>query len=214
MAVSIEVCIPSRDGRVDDDVLGRVFAACDYAARRGVACEPTRIRDRYGVAVCRNRGVAGFLARDKTHLLFVDDDVKLPAPAIAELAAAAEANPGAVVSGSIPSIRINEAGEVTPYVQVKPVGAAAWSTQWFEGTIEAEAVGGGCMLIPRETFALLDFPWFRWPETYKPGVGVRAVTDDADFCERVRGAGGRILALGGVRCGHEKAIDVAILIRG
>ena len=208
--VSIEVCIPSRDGRIDDDVLMRAHGACEYAARRGVACELARVKDAYTVAACRNRGVAGFLTRSKTHLLFLDDDVLLPTAALELLAKAAERING-VICGCVPSVRIDQDGEVIGYVQVKPIGQD-WLRAWPSEEVKLEACGGGCMMIPRSVFAALEFPWFRWPETYKPGMGVRAVTDDADFCNRVISLGHTVTAIPTIHCGHKKTIDVAMLI--
>lgn len=208
--INIEIAIPSRDGRIDDDVLTRANNACMFAAKRGIECGIARPHDSYSVATCRNRGVAGFLERkNRTHLLFLDDDVLLPANAVHELATAAQRLDG-VICGCVPSIRIAPDGEVRGYVQVKPV-EGLWLEAWPTEEIECEATGGGCMMIPRDVFGKIEFPWFRWPEYYRPGHGVNAKTDDTDFCERVRSAGVKVTAIP-VRCGHKKKIDVAMLI--
>lgn len=208
MPISVQVCIPSRDGLFDDDVLMRAHASCAYAAARGINCELARVKDAYSTATCRNRGVAGFLKSAFSHLLFVDDDVLISEPTIAELLAAATDK--RIVSGCIPSIKINEFRQTVGYVQVRPVGGD-WLTAWPTEEVESEAVGGGCMLIPRTVLENLGHPWFRWPESFSD-AGVRAITDDADFCERVRSIGYSVVALPSVRCGHKKRIDVACLI--
>lgn len=209
--VNVEIAIPSRDGRIDDDVLTRANDACMFAAKRGIECGISRPHDSYNVATCRNRGVAGFLSREqRTHLLFLDDDVLLPANAVHELATAAD-RLGGVVCGCVPSVRIASDGETRGYVQVKPVDGL-WLEKWPTEEVEVEACGGGCMMISRDVFSKIEFPWFRWPETYRPKIGVNAKTDDADFCERVRAAGVRVTAIPSVRCGHKKKIDVAMLI--
>lgn len=212
MAIGIEVCVPSRDGRFDDDVLMRAHAACAKAMQVGIGCNLTRIKDPYTVAAARNRGVAGFLTRPEfSHLLFVDDDVLIPSSTLVRLAETAGRQERAIVAGCVPSIRIGEDGSVAPYVQVKPP-FRDWLRTWPEGEVEAESVGGGCMLIPAAAFAELEFPWFRWPEVYRPGRGVRATTDDVDFCQRARSLGYKVWAVGDVRCGHRKQLDVACLI--
>jgi SAM-dependent methyltransferase len=210
---SIYLCIPSRDGKFDDDVLMRAHSACQHAVRRGMNCELARVKDRYTVATCRNRAVAGFLETKFDAILFVDDDVKIPGETLMELADTLSRHRG-IVTGCIPSVRIDDQGNTAGYVQVKPVGAKDWLKKWPAEEMEAEACGGGCMLIPREVFAAVGFPWFRWPETYREGIGVRANTDDADFCERARAAGFQVWANPKVRCGHMKEIDVACLIGG
>ncbi len=204
--VSIEVCIPSRDGRIDDDVLMQAHAACSHAMREGISCNLTRVKDSYTVAACRNRGVAGFLSRNYSHLLFLDDDVLLPATAVTLLAKAAETFDG-ILCGCVPSIRIDKQGNVSAYVQVLVKGE--WLATWPKENVDGEACGGGCMMIPKGLIEKMDFPWFRWPETYTPGIGVKAITDDTDFCGR---AGVIVRALAGVRCGHKKTVDVAMLI--
>lgn len=208
MPISVQMCIPSRDGQFDDEVLMRAHAACAYAATRGINCELARVKDAYSTATCRNRGVAGFLRSAFNHLLFVDDDVLIPATTIFQLAAAATDK--RITSGCVPSIRINGFQQTVGYVQVRPVGGD-WLTAWPSEEVEAEAVGGGCMLIPRTVLKDIGHPWFRWPESHTD-AGVRAITDDTDFCERVRNVGYSIVAVPGVRCGHKKRIDVACLI--
>src|SRR6185369_51121 len=175
--LDVELCIPSRDGRLDDDVLTRVKLAYAHAARSGVKLDTDLVvaKDSYSVVTARNRGVAGFLSRKRSHLLFLDDDVLLPPQTFVELDRAATKFAG-VICGCVPSIRIEHGfGLTTPYVQVRPVGAKSWLGTWPKEATEAEACGGGCMLIPRAVFEAIEFPWFRWPEHYTEGIGINAI---------------------------------------
>jgi GT2 family glycosyltransferase len=207
---SVEVCLCSRDGRFDRDVMVAAEAACVHAANDGIGCELAVAVDQYGVAPVRNRGAAAFLGRDHTHLLFVDDDVILPVAAVTLLAQAAARHPGDLIGGCVPSLLDGH----KPYVQVAQVGGDGWADEWPESDVEAQRIGGGCMLIPRGLFTLVGCPWFRWVERYVEGRGLVALSDDVDFCNRVREGGRRVWATGAVRCGHKKQIDVAALIGG
>ena len=210
MPTSVEICLCSRDGRFDRDVMVAAEAACVCAANHGIGCELAVAVDQYGVAPVRNRGTAAFLSRDHGYLLFVDDDVILPEAAVALLSQAATRHPGDLIGGCVPSLLDG----CRPYVQVAPVGGMGWLHEWPESDVEAERIGGGCMLIPRGLFSLVGCPWFRWLERYVEGKGLRALSEDADFCNRVREGGRRVWATGAVRCGHKKQIDVATLIGG
>jgi hypothetical protein len=65
---------------------------------------------------------------------------------------------------------------------------------------EVEAAGTGCMMIHREVFEKVPFPWFTIGNpTESSDVGV---SEDVIFCEKVRAAGYRIKANRNVVCGH------------
>ncbi len=204
MFQGVQVCIPSRSYHFDLKVLAHADAAVRYAQQLGIPAELAQIADAYSTATCRNRGVAGFLEKNYSYLLFVDADVYIPPNTIMSLMGR-----GDVASGCIPAVR--KAEKTTAYVQVRTMGGD-WLTSWPKQDMEAEQVGGGCMMIRREVLVALGHPWFRWPEQYTPGEGLRATTDDTDFCDRVREKGYSIMVVAGVRCGHEKSVDVSILI--
>ncbi len=211
--MSVYVCIPTRDGQIRDEVFAACGLACNFAMRNGIACEIARARNRYMVTTCRNEGVAGFLASQFQSLLFVDDDVIIPEHAIYTLWNAANNSGRDIVSGCVPSIKEPKNAPHYAYVQVWPKGGDV-CREWFDGEVEAEAVGGGCMMIRRGVLEQLGHPWFRWPEQYSPETGITFMTEDGDFCARAREAGYRVWAYGNVRCGHRRAFDVAMLLGG
>jgi GT2 family glycosyltransferase len=204
---SVLVCLPSRDGRFRREIVG----ACMKSMRAAVGIESdlTHADDRYNVATCRNKCVARFLGTSYTHLLFVDDDVSIPENTIADLAAVSEKS-GGLACGMVPSIRIDPEKGTQVYVQV--MVDDKWLQRWPTQNVECEITGGGCMMIPREVFAKVGFPWFRWTELYDPEIGLKSISDDSDFCMRARMAGYRITAVASVRCGHGKEIDCGMLI--
>lgn len=203
MTPAVLIAITSRDGRLRGEVRGAVQAAMvaggtDVDLRVGV--------NPYSVAANRNEAVGDFLGRKQfSHLLFVDDDVIVPPRVIPDLLAVN----AHVAGGCVPSVRAGN-----PYVQVQPRGVPMWLRSWpaKHETIAAGAVGGGCMMIRRDVFEVLGFPWFVWQETYSEAGGYGNASEDSAFCYRATEAGLLILAAGSVRCGHLKTVDVGVCV--
>jgi hypothetical protein len=74
-----------------------------------------------------------------------------------------------------------------------------YPNQWiFDGDalIECDAVGFGCVLIRREVFEAIQYPYFEAdPET--------GGAEDFDFCEKARAAGYKIWADFSIQANHE-----------
>jgi hypothetical protein len=95
-----------------------------------------------------------------------------------------------------------------PYLTIKKDDK--WLLRWFDGPLEVDGAGTGCMLIRRDVFEALGHPWFRWPEWIDEEKGtLERMSDDIDFCNRARDKGFKVVAHGNVRCGHIKQCDVA-----
>lgn len=164
----------------------------------------------HNVCVSRNKGVTKLLGHDEfTHIMFVDNDVTIPDDAIGRLMSL-DAN---VATGCVPTT-VRDVPFIAVAQSVEPVtNAITWQRHWFSGARETEACGAACLLIRREVFGAIGFPWFRWPEYY---VDARYYyhSEDIDFCNRVMADGlGPIMAHGDVRCGHQRNIDTSTLIR-
>lgn len=66
------------------------------------------------------------------------------------------------------------------------------------------------MLVQRDLFRRVGFPWFRWPQWLDDDGTLRQHSDDLDFCLRVlKGKHGIVYANPRVRCGHLKEVDLA-----
>jgi GT2 family glycosyltransferase len=65
-------------------------------------------------------------------------------------------------------------------------------------------IGGGCCLIDMRVFTRLEAPYFEWTQGKKPN----GVSEDFDFCEKVRKAGIPIHVDTSVRCKH---VDISML---
>lgn len=67
----------------------------------------------------------------------------------------------------------------------------------YEGAMEVDAVGAGCLLVHRGVFQVLDSGWY---DT------VRGLGEDISFCVKARYAGYKILCDTDVKLSHHKAV--------
>lgn len=199
--------ILSREPSTRDVVKDALTAAMREAERSGIRCEYTKCNEPYGVVMGRNRTVATFVKGDWTHLLFVDDDVVLPPHAITALVRCY----ADVAAGCYVFMR-PDGNRIVPSLAVKSGGH--WAPAWFEGRHEVDAAATGCMLIRREVFDALGFPWFQWPMWLNEDGHFESISDDIDFCRRAKAAGFSVVADGEIRCGHIKPVDIASTLPG
>ena len=207
--MSVFVCITTRDGKPDFATLHSAEEACRFYGDAKVGTT----RNAHNVCVSRNMGVAKMLEHGFDHILFLDNDVTIEPNAIHNLVKL-DAN---VATGCVPTT-ICEGGRLATFLSVaqsvdSKTNAITWQRHWFDGVRDTEACGAACLLIRREVFDKLEFPWFRWPEFYEDGR-YYFFSEDIDFCNRVMAAGlGPIRAHGQVRCGHSRGVNVADLIK-
>jgi hypothetical protein len=154
----------------------------------------------------REKLVERALELDCTHLFFIDDDTIIPHYGIQKLHYALENNPDAMICGGIYTTKT-----VPPEPMVYKTQGAGGYWRWKEGEVfECDGIATGAMLIKTEVFKHLERPWFKEgleaPEhqttLLTSGKEVPIVrdyyTDDMYFCYKVRQAGHKILAHGGV----------------
>jgi GT2 family glycosyltransferase len=206
--VSVQVVILTRDSRLQDDVQNAAMLAMHTAQQSGVGVDYRRYTERYNIVVGRNAGVAKFLKTEHSHLMFIDDDVRVPQHAITRLLEC-----DADIAGGC-YVFLSEKGErgLVPSLAVKRGGR--WQEGWFDGVVEAESVGCGCMLIRREVFGRIgEAPeWFQWPTWLDMNGLLACRSDDVDFCRRAKLVGCSVMAHGDVRCGHFRHVDLAAFI--
>jgi GT2 family glycosyltransferase len=134
------------------------------------------------------------------YLWFVDDDTIPPPNTLRRLVYILENNPDVMVAGGV---YVCKADPPTPVVFRKTGLGPFW--HWKVGEVfEVESMGAGCMLINCEVFKHLTPPYFPWPEEFSDEVNGKsnAVSEDVSFCRKVREAGFRIAAHGGILCDH------------
>lgn len=72
-----------------------------------------------------------------------------------------------------------------------------------DGLFEVDSCGFGFVVIKRQVFERIPYPWFR----LLPAVdGLGDDSEDVSFCRKVRDAGMKIMADADVCVGHEKAV--------
>lgn len=218
MAVSVYVCVMTRDGNIRNDVLSAVFQSASDAHKAGIKVDVGRQQYAYGVATGRNMAVAKFLKTGYSHLLFVDDDVILPEETIRCLAETAAKPNRDIVCGAYPSLKFITPTTAYLYITMLPAGYKnenEWLRDYPTDETEIAAAGTGCMLINRRLLEMMGHPWFQWPEKWDRENGtVESISDDMAFCDVARQLGFRIWADGRVRCGHLKLVDLSTLLNG
>jgi hypothetical protein len=147
------------------------------------------------------------------YLFFLDDDTAPPYDAVRRLVFALEqAGDDFMVAGGIYANKHSYPTE--PMVFKADGDGPFW--RWKYGEVfECASIGTGCMLIKTEVFKHLPEPWFKTVSecpTDQGEVHKVEITDDLYFCKKVRDAGFRLLADGGVlpihwdvyacSCGH------------
>ncbi len=155
------------------------------------------------VAVQREMIARDAVARGADLLAMVDDDIVLPPDALVRLIAALDADANAAIAGALYYSRDS----------ARPMAVARWvSTDTTSAAIPAYAagrvvpvdgVGFGCVVVRVAALRALTPPYFAAHVYVDPATRtVRQCDEDYLLCERLRGAGGRVLLHAGVRAGH------------
>lgn len=155
----------------------------------------------------RNRLVEKAIAEKAEYIFFVDDDTAPPSDAIHQLTQFLDTSPPDVmVCGGIYTTKtdLHE-----PLVFQDYGSGPFW--KWKLGDVfECWGIATGCMMIRTEVFKKLEKPWFRDIDSLdEVGSDVHVfggesapdqfhMTDDLYFCQKVRNAGFKIAAHGGV----------------
>lgn len=136
------------------------------------------------------------------YIFFLDDDVAPPYFAVRRLIYDLEqADPEFMVAGGIYANKHSYPAE--PMVFQEDGEGPFW--RWKVGELfECGSIGTGCMVIKTEVFKHLAEPWFATINECDEASDVRKfeMTDDLYFCKKVREAGFKLLADGGVLCIH------------
>lgn len=73
-----------------------------------------------------------------------------------------------------------------------------------------DAAGAGCLLIRRDVFDKVKWPWFKWVE-HADGA---QMSEDVYFFDQCRAAGIPLVCDPRVRCYHYKTVDITRLMKG
>lgn len=138
----------------------------------------------------RNALAESALAEQAKYLFFIDDDTAPPQHAITNLISILDSDPEAMVAGGIYFTREKRP---QPIVFKEEGGGPSWD--WaYKDVFECSSLGTGCMMVKTEVFSKIEKPWFKTILENETGV----ITDDIYFCRKVKEAGYKIFADGGV----------------
>lgn len=136
-----------------------------------------------------------------THIFFLDTDMVIESPPDINLAIRQ------LLSLNVPIVsglyRAKKAKGAYPYAMwAGPVQEAGTGTigyvdipNWTGNWLPVGAIGFGCVLIKREVFEKISYPWFEWHEPPNP-------SEDFFMCEKIRKAGYEIKVFTDVRFSH------------
>jgi len=153
----------------------------------------------------RNNFIRIFLAGDFTHLFLLDSDTEPPLDCIERLLA----------------LNAPLAGGCYPVLMQQGFRWALLNAdsdrlyrllEWLpsqDKPFEVDAGGAGCLLIHRDVFDKVIWPWFRWVETENG----RQESEDIFFFRKCNEAGLRVRIDPQVICNHFKIINITDLMR-
>lgn len=151
-------------------------------------------------ATARNTLVEGFLKSGLEWLFFIDSDTVPPPNTLDEFS---KYKDDKVMTGITPIIRGDKLCqnifiETTDVVNPKPMDQKHIPSS----PVIVVGCGASCLLIHKDVLQSMTFPYFRSIEFENGGY----CSEDLYFCEKVRDAGYRILAVPEVICSHYKTI--------
>lgn len=140
-----------------------------------------------------------------THIFFLDTDVICESPedpndAIHTLLRAMNQTGEAVVSG-LYKTKQKDGFFNSMWRSVPGTGGYSPIQSWDGNWVFADTIGFGCVLVKREVFERVQYPWFLWEEKDKP-------SEDFYFCEKLRAMGYRIAVYTDVKCSHSGLLKV------
>jgi hypothetical protein len=144
------------------------------------------------------------------YVLFMDDDTMPPPDAVKKLHYELEtADDDVIACGGIYTTKELPS---EPLVYLEEDAGPHW--KWRVGDVfQCQGIGTGCLMIKADSFAKIPEPWFRDIDSIDevgddpamklpPHLTAFRMTDDLYFCMKVKQAGLKILAHGGVLCVH------------
>lgn len=190
--MNVFIAIPNM-GHIHTELMFRVLEWYrDYGI---VPFAPSRLQP---MAYARNVCVERFLESDASHLLFIDADT-LPTVDALKLLVDAEKQ---AITGVYYTQKQDSDGTpkfVTVVARRYPEGLRPISEGF--GIERIHASGGGCLLLEREVFRKVEFPWFEdrsWGDQ----------RGDFLFCKKLEDAGIEMYAHFGIVCRHRKEVDL------
>lgn len=204
--MSVLVAIPHRGSQPPAETAASVISACAFLKD----ADMIGVRRPYSVCNARNEAVRRLLESEHTHLMFVDEDVHIPPDCITGLLSLDTD----IATGQVPCIHPHVTGLNIPFLPIvteEVTGKFGKDVKfrWVKDSKRILRCGAACLLVKREVFESLGFPWFRWLADTEESHMAEPVGEDVDFCDRAIAAGFEIKVHGQVRCSHIKETDIS-----
>jgi protein-L-isoaspartate O-methyltransferase len=192
--IKVVVGIPTL-GRVEYDTISTISKLQKHDIRLEVKKESSR-----PISISRNLIVKHFLNTDADYLFFVDSDISLPDNAFQLFEADKD-----IISGFYPLWVMNTM--VPCLLRENTPDNLSFLARWKWDTLEQyDAAGAGCLLIKRKVLEKIPPPWFDI-EFDEERIGIEH-GEDIWFCRNAKKYGFEIWGDTGVRCGHQKSVDL------
>ena len=152
------------------------------------------------------------VARGADLLAMIDDDIVAPPDALVRLAGALRDDETAAIAGALYYSRD----------AARPMAVARWDSRdtttaaipafRADRVVTVDGVGFGCVVVRVAALSALDTPYFAAHLFVDAAARtVRQCDEDYLLCERLRGAGWRVLLDAGVRCAHyDRASETSV----
>jgi hypothetical protein len=196
--MNIVIGIPSRSGRRAPPEWGICLAAQSWPINSIVhhlivkANVLDVARGLMTTARQRNEIVMRSLDADAKYILFMDDDTSPPPGSLIHAFSILEQQgPPLGDVMAVTGIYVTRRDPCEPVLFRRGHQGAFWN--WKVNTVfDVDGCGAGCFLVGTGIFKELPSPWFEGQHG----------NEDVNFCEKLRDAGYRILAHGGILCAH------------
>jgi hypothetical protein len=165
----------------------------DYVNAKGRPCD-----------FVRNNFIRLFLRGDWSHILFLDSDTEGPLDCLQKLLAldvplATGCYPVLMPDGLRWALANKGSDQHYRLLECLPS---------LDKPFEVDAGGAGCLLIRRDVFDVVKWPWFKWGETEDGGQ----TGEDIHFFQKCNDAGLRVMAEPTVIVNHYKTINLTSLM--
>jgi len=211
--VKLAVAVPHRMGHCHI-VLARTLTISDLT---GVQ---TMIFYNSDTSIARNRNALVQIFLDHefrgTHMLFLDTDIAVPRDGIRKLLEADKDIISGMYTEKSPQCRIvarkrigrYDYSEDTDWLSKYPAasGGPIWiiKDELRDKVVECDATGAGCLLVKREVYEKIGYPWFF--EEFNPEARRHdrksMISEDVGFFQKAAEAGYKAYLHTGVRCEH------------
>lgn len=135
---------------------------------------------------------------EANYIFFLDDDVLVPNQTINRMVYVLENEREYDMLTAIVPIK-SPSGE--PCIFKEGYSSSYWD--WtFNERFEVDSCGMAACMVRMDAFKKVAEPYFEWIKEQKGPGHTYEVGEDVGFCKKLTGAGGKILADGGILCGH------------